>query len=72
MKQKTKLMLELNKVQKGICELNFFDFLIKSGVTEIKANTEEKNRTKGIEIHPNQKPITASNLASPSPIPSFF
>ena len=26
----------------------------------------------GNEIHPNQKPIAANNLASPSPIPSLF
>ena len=26
----------------------------------------------GIEIQPNQKPITANNFASPKPMPSFF
>ena len=36
------------------------------------AMTDEKNITKGIEAHPNQKPITESNLASPKPIPSLF
>ena len=41
-------------------------------MTLIKATAEEKNITKGIEIQPNQKPITETNLASPKPIPSLF
>ena len=40
--------------------------------THIKATVEDINIVKGILIHPNQKPITAINLASPKPIPSFF
>ena len=33
---------------------------------------EEKNKIKGIDIHPNQKPIADNNLASPNPMPSLF
>ena len=57
---------------KGICDESFFLFLIKSGITLIKATNDEKNITNGIDIQPNQKPITESNFASPNPIPSLF
>ncbi len=50
----------------------FFVFLIKLGTEIIKADKEEKNKTKGIAIHPNQNPITDKSLASPKPIPSLF
>ena len=33
---------------------------------------EEKNKINGIDIQPNQKPMTANSFASPKPIPSFF
>ena len=56
----------------GICVVIFFEFLIKSGITIKRAIIDERNIMKGIEIHPNQKPITANNFASPNPIPSFF
>ena len=57
---------------KGISEDKPFDFFNKLGVIEINAIIEDKNIIKGIDIQPNQKPITANNLASPNPIPSFF
>ena len=57
---------------KGICDDNFFDLLNKSGKTLNNASIEEKNITNGIDIHPNQKPITAKSFASPKPMPSFF
>ena len=41
---------------KGICDESFFLFLIKSGITLIKATNDEKNITNGIDIQPNQKP----------------
>ena len=47
-------------------------FLIKDGIEKINATIEEIKITKGILNQPNQKPTTAINLASPSPIPSFF
>jgi len=50
-------------------DLEFFN---KLGITLNKAITEDKNITKGIEIHPNQKPIADKSFASPKPIPSFF
>ena len=57
---------------KGIWDESFFLFFIKSGITLIKATVDEKKITKGIEIQPNQKPITERSLASPNPIPSLF
>ena len=57
---------------KGICVDIFLDFLIKSGATLINAIVEDKNIIKGTASNPNQKPITASNFASPKPMPSFF
>ena len=33
---------------------------------------EEKNKIKGIDIHPNQKPIADNNFASPNHMPSLF
>ena len=57
---------------KGIWLDNFFEFLIKSGITLISANIEARKIINGIEIQPNQKPIAANNFASPKPIPSFF
>ena len=56
----------------GICEDIDFEFFNKLGITLNKAITEDKNITKGIEIHPNQKPIADKSLASPKPIPSLF
>ena len=58
--------------QKGFVTKIFFLFFIKSGITLIKATVDEKKITKGIEIQPNQKPITERSLASPNPIPSLF
>ena len=60
------------KGPKGICEERFFLFLIKSGMTLMRAIADEKKITNGIETQPNQKPITETNLASPKPIPSLF
>ena len=57
---------------KGICEDSDFEFLIKLGITLNKAITEDKNIIKGIDIHPNQKPIADKSFASPKPMPSFF
>ena len=57
---------------KGICEDSDFEFFNKLGITLNKAITEDKNITKGIEIHPNQNPIADRSLASPKPIPSLF
>ena len=57
---------------KGIWEDKFFLFFINEGKVAIKAIKDEKNKINGNEIHPNQKPIAAYNLASPSPIPSLF
>ena len=44
----------------------------KDGIEKINATIEEIKITKGTLNQPNQKPTTAINLASPSPIPSFF
>ena len=57
---------------KGICEDSDFEFFIKLGITLNKAITEDKNIIKGIDIHPNQKPIADKSFASPKPMPSFF
>ena len=57
---------------KGICEDSDFEFFNKLGITLNKAITEYKNITKGIEIHPNQKPIADKSFASPKAFPSFF
>ena len=56
----------------GIWEESFFDFFIRLGITNNKAVIDDKNITKGIEIHPNQKPIADRSFASPKPIPSLF
>ena len=56
----------------GIWEDIFLLFLIKLGITENKATTDEIKITKGIDIQPNQNPIADNNFASPKPIPSFF
>ena len=56
----------------GICEDRDFERFNKLGTTLNKAIIEDKNITKGIEIHPNQKPIADRSFASPNPIPSFF
>ena len=56
----------------GISDENFLLLFIKLGKTTNNATIEELNITKGIEIHPNQKPIADNNLASPNPIPSLF
>ena len=37
-----------------------------------KATNDEIKIVKGILNHPNQKPTTANNFASPRPIPSLF
>ena len=57
---------------KGICEDSDFEFFNKLGITLNRAITDDKNITKGIEIHPNQNPIADKSLASPKPIPSLF
>ena len=57
---------------KGISDENFLVLFNKLGTTKINAIMDELNITNGIEIHPNQKPITASSLASPKPMPSLF
>ena len=57
---------------KGICEDIDFEFFNKLGITLNKAIIDDKNITKGIEIHPNQKPIADKSFASPKPIPSLF
>ena len=57
--------------QKEFEKINF-SFFINEGKVDIKAIKDEKNKINGNEIHPNQKPIAANNLASPSPIPSLF
>ena len=36
------------------------------------ATKDEKNKIKGIDIHPNQKPIADKSFASPKPIPSLY
>ena len=38
----------------------------------LEALIDDKKITKGIEIHPNQKPIADKGFASPKPMPSFF
>ena len=48
------------------------DLAINEGVAISKAITEDKKITYGMLTHPNQKPTTAINFASPNPIPSFF
>ena len=60
------------KGPKGICEDIDLDFFNKLGITLNRAITDDKNITKGIEIHPNQKPIADRSFASPKPMPSFF
>ena len=57
---------------KGICEDRDFECFNKLGITLNKAIIDDKNITKGIETHPNQKPIADRSFASPNPIPSFF
>ena len=57
---------------KGICEDRDFERFNKLGITLNKAITEDKNIIKGIDIHPNQKPISDKSFASPKPMPSFF
>ena len=57
---------------KGICEDIDFEFFNKLGITLNKAIIDDRNITKGIEIHPNQKPIADKSFASPKPMPSFF
>ena len=57
---------------KGIWDVSFFDFLIKLGVTQINANTDEKNKTKGIEIHPNQNQLQQVILHLQVPCPLCF
>ena len=57
---------------KGICEDRDFECFNKLGITLNKAITEDKNIIKGIDIHPNQKPIADKSFASPKPMPSFF
>ena len=48
------------------------DFLNKSGMANANATKDEKNKIKGIDTHPNQKPIADKSFASPKPIPSLF
>ena len=36
------------------------------------ATKDEKNKIKGIDTHPNQKPIADKSFASPKPMPSLF
>ena len=38
----------------------------------MRAIADEKKITKGIDIQPNQKPITETNLASPKPKPTII
>ena len=57
---------------KGICEDRDFERFNKLGITLNKAIIDDKNITKGMEIHPNQKPIADRSFASPKPMPSFF
>ncbi len=57
---------------KGIWLDNFLEFFNKSGITLMSANIEARKIINGIEIQPNQKPITANNFASPKPHPLFF
>ena len=56
----------------GIWEDRDFERFNKLGITLNKAIIDDKNITKGIETHPNQKPIADRSFASPNPIPSFF
>ena len=56
----------------GICEDRDFERFNKLGITLNKAIIDDKNITKGIETHPNQKPIADRSFASPKPMPSFF
>ena len=56
----------------GICDENFLVLFNRLGITKINATIEELNKTKGIAIQPNQKPITANSFASPRPIHSIF
>ena len=60
------------KGPKGISEVSFLLLFIKLGVTVISATTEEINITNGIEIQPNQKPITANNFFHLIPYPLCF
>ena len=57
---------------KGICEDIDFEFFNKLGITLNKAIIDDKNITKGIEIHPNQKPIADKVLHLLNPFPLFF
>lgn len=57
---------------KGILVCKFFVLLSKLGTFVINAIKEEKNKIKGRQIQPNQKPIAAKSFASPNPIPSIF
>ena len=65
-------MPSIIKGPKGICEVRFFLFLIKSGKTETNAIKDEKNKIKGKDTHPTQNPMAHNNFASPKPIPSLF
>ena len=49
-----------------------FVFLDELAKTFSAGGNNNLKITNGIEIHPNQKPITANNFASPNPIPSLF
>ena len=57
---------------KGIWEDIFLVLFTSEGRTINNATIEEVKIISGILNHPNQKPIAASNFASPRPIPSFF
>ena len=56
----------------GIWEENFLDLFIKLGITETNAIKDDRKTINGIDIQPNQNPMTANSFASPKPIPSFF
>ena len=48
------------------------DFLNKSGIANANATKDEKNKIKGIDTHPNQKPIADKSFASPKPSLLYF
>ena len=57
---------------KGISDDICFDLFIKLGITETNAIKDDRKTINGIDIQPNQNPMTANSFASPKPIPSFF
>ena len=67
--KKFNLNLDLKKELTYEC---IIDFLNKSGMANANATKDEKNKIKGIDTHPNQKPIADKSFASPKPIPSLF